>query len=283
MRGAHPVAEAERRGREAGQETLSGSAPRFQDHFSAHAAQYAEARPTYPAALFDFLASLAPGRRQAWDCGTGNGQAAQGLARHFARVLATDASAEQLAHAAPHRSVTYRRAREHESGLAEGSTDLVSAAQAFHWFDAGAFFGEVRRVLRPGGVLAIWCYGLAEVDAACDAVLRHFYHDEVGEDWPPGRSLVDAGYRDVELPFPEVAAPQFSMEASLDLAALGRYVATWSAIHRHRARTGGDPVPALLEALAPHWGGSAARRTARWRIALRAVQVPYDFRFASSP
>ena len=244
----------------------------FQDHFSERAADYARFRPTYPAALFAWLAGLAPGRDRAWDCGTGNGQAACALAAHFADVRATDPSERQLAHATPHPRVTYRVGTERDSGLPPSGTDLVTAAQAFHWFDGPAFFREAARVLRPGGALAIWCYGLCRVDDACDAVLRHFHGAVVGPDWPPGRALVEAGYRDVVMPFAEVAAPAFAIEATLTLEALCRYVATWSAVERHRARTGRDPVPALAQALAGPWGTPGTARAVRWPIHLRVAR-----------
>ena len=144
----------------------AGSTAPFQDHFSAVAAGYARFRPRYPTELCADLAAAAPAHGLAWDCATGNGQAAVALAAHFARVVATDASAAQLARATPHPRITYRLGPERESGLDDGSVDLVTVAQAFHWLDLDAFYAEVRRVLRPRGALAVWCYDLARVDAA---------------------------------------------------------------------------------------------------------------------
>ncbi len=133
----------------------------FKDHFSGHAAVYASFRPGYPPALIDFVTSLAPGRSLAWDCATGNGQAAVCLAEHFERVIATDASAAQLAQATPHPNVEYRQAPAEQSGLADGSVDLLTVATALHWFDFDRFYAEAERVLAPGGALAAWAYNLA--------------------------------------------------------------------------------------------------------------------------
>src|SRR5882672_9881793 len=159
----------------------------FQDHFSKQAATYAKARPTYPPALFTELARLAPGRTLAWDAGTGNGQAAVALAPHFAQVAATEPSAAQLAQAVPHPRVAYHQAAETAPLLGDASVDLVTVAQAAHWFDRPKFYAEVKRVLRPGGVVALWTYGLCVIDPAIDAVVFRFYHGPVGPYWPPER------------------------------------------------------------------------------------------------
>ena len=239
----------------------------FRDHFSRAAAGYASFRPHYPDALFDFVAARAPGLDLAWDCGTGSGQAALGLAHHFKRVVATDASATQIAHATPHSAVEYRVAPAERSGLADRSVDLVTAAQALHWFDIAAFWAEVRRVLVPGGVLAVWCYDLLEVGPDVDRILRRFYSETVGPFWPPERRLVETGYRTVPFPFVELPVPTFGMEHAMTLSQLGGYVRTWSATIRYMDARGRDPVDALLEELAPLWGEA---RTTRWPLAVRA-------------
>ncbi len=241
----------------------------FQDHFSRHASDYARFRPSYPAALFEWLASLTSAHDLAWDCGTGNGQAAVGLAAHYARVHATDPSEPQLANATMHARVHYQQTPERASGLLRASADLVAAAQAFHWFDADAFFGEARRVLRPGGVVAIWCYTVPGIEPGLDAVIRHFHDHVVGPDWPLGREQVNLGYRNVAFPFPELKPPHLAIERALDLRAFIAYIATWSAVQRQRARTGRDPVPAFEADLAGLWGDAAAARLVRWPIEMR--------------
>ena len=241
----------------------------FRDHFSGHAGSYAEFRPRYPAALFDFLAAVSPSRRRAWDCATGNGQAALDLAARFEAVVATDASARQLEEAFPHERVTYRVAPAERSGLPDASFDLVTVAQALHWFDVEAFWVEVRRVLVPGGVVAAWCYSMLETEPAIDAILDRFYHDTVGPWWPPERHLVEEGYRSLPLPFEPIGAPAFAITLALDLEGLLGYVRTWSAVRRYAAEHGSDPVDALREEIAPSWGDPARRRAVRWPIHLR--------------
>jgi SAM-dependent methyltransferase len=245
----------------------------FPDHFSSIAAGYATSRPRYPDALFSWLASLAPGRRCAWDAGTGNGQAATALAGHFDHVIATDASAEQIAAAVSHPHVEYRVTTAERSGLATGSLDLVIVAQALHWFDVSAFNVEAGRVLRPGGVLAVWTYALPALgDPVLDAELGRL-HDSVRGWWPAERRLVETGYRTLPFPFPEVAAPAFDMTARWDLDRFLSYVRTWSAVTRFREATGTDPVATAAAGLSRAWGRAAEVRTVRWPLSLRVGRL----------
>jgi len=248
--------------------------PAFSDHFSATAARYARLRPNYPPRLFSYLAGIAPSRRRAWDAGAGNGQASRALARHFREVVATDASAEQIARARPHPRVTYRVAPAEKSGLSAESADLVTAAQAAHWFDLPRFWREVRRVLVPGGAVAIWCYELFRVGPRVDAVVARFYRDVVGPYWPPERKLVETGYRTVEFPFEELAPPRFEMRRRWSLPRVLGFLSTWSAVQRFRQSTGEDPVAAIRPELAKAWGPSGGARTLRWELALRVGRRP---------
>jgi SAM-dependent methyltransferase len=242
----------------------------FADHFSGVAGAYAEHRPRYPDGLFAWLASIAPGRELAWDCATGNGQAAVGIAAYFDRVIATDASAAQIAAAVPHERVEYRVTPAESSGLASTTTDLVTVGQALHWFDRPAFFAEARRVLRPDGVVAAWTYGASGFgDPRLDAAHRAFYVDTVGPYWPPERSLVETGYRDVEFPFEEIEAPTFEMTTEWPLATFIGYVGTWSSVTRFRKARGVDPVPELSRALAAAWGDPETKRRIHWPLTIR--------------
>jgi SAM-dependent methyltransferase len=243
----------------------------FKDHFSTQAATYARARPTYPATLFAELARLAPERSLAWDAGTGNGQAAVGLAAHFERVVATEPSAAQLAQAAPHPRVAYHQAAETTPLLADGSVDLVTVAQAAHWFDRPKFYAEVHRVLRPGGVVAVWTYELCAITPAIDAAVGRFYKGPIGPYWPPERLHCESGYRELDFPFAEQAFPSVAMELDWTLAEFAAYLRSWSAVARFISARGHDPVAVLEQELAPLWGGGSRR--VKWPLAGRLGRI----------
>jgi SAM-dependent methyltransferase len=252
--------------REDGEEELTA----FRDLFSRATAEYAAYRPRYPARLFAELAARAPRRELAWDCATGNGQAALGLAEHFRLVIATDGSAAQIAAAVPRDGVTYRVALAETSGLPSSAVDLVTVAQAVHWLDRDAFYREARRVLVPGGVIAVWCYALLEIDHRVDALVRSFYEKTVGPYWLQDRRLVDDGYRTLDFPFDEFELPPLAIEQDLTLDQLGGYLRTWSATQRFVQERGEDPVAPLIDEIAASWGDPAARRRARWPLWVRA-------------
>ena len=192
-------------------------------------------------------------------------------------MTATDASAEQLGQAPAHPRVTYRVAQAEASGLPAASMDLVTVAQALHWFDIDAFFGEARRALVPGGIVAVWCYGLQRVgDEELDRLLEHFYHETVGAYWAPERRLVETGYRTIPFRFDELAPPAFEMEHQWTLSELLAYLRTWSATVRFAASEGFDPVEPLAARLRPLWCGGAPglRRRVRWPLSLRLGRAP---------
>ncbi len=246
----------------------------FSDHFAPVAGQYADFRPCYPAGLFAWLASQCPAHALAWDCGAGSGQASVALAAHFTRVHATDASADQIAHAERHAAVDYTVAPAERSGLPDASADLVTVAQALHWFDLPSFCSEVRRVLKPGGVIAAWTYGVHVTEGeAVDAVVRHFYEHVVGPCWPPERRHVENGYRELPFPFARIDAPEFEMQVRWPLAQLLGYLGSWSATARYRNANGSDPLPALQQQLLPLWGDPAQPRTVSWPLSLLAGRL----------
>jgi len=241
----------------------------FKDHFSTRSPGYAAFRPGYPAELFAHLAGLTPGHDLAWDCATGSGQAAWGLAAHYARVWATDASGAQIEAAVPHAGVEYRVAPAEASGLPDHSADLVAVAQAAHWFDLPAFYAEVRRVLKPGGLLALWCYERLSIEPALDVLVEDFYAGLLDPYWPPERRLVESGYRDLDFPFAELPAPAIPMTATWTLDQLLGYFSTWSALKAYQKATGTDPLPALRERLAAAWISLDQAKTIKWPLSLR--------------
>jgi SAM-dependent methyltransferase len=214
------------------------------------------------------LAALAPARGRAWDCAAGNGQAALPLAELFEEVVATDASASQLAQMPAHPRVRRYAGPAEASGLADASVDLVTVAQALHWLPLPAFWTEARRVLRDGGVVAVWCYGIQRLDdPEMDPRLESFYGSVVGPYWAPERRLVESGYRTLEFPFAELPPPEFDMALEWTLADLLAYVRTWSATNAFVRARGYDPVEALGVELAPHWGDGPRR--VRWPLSVR--------------
>jgi SAM-dependent methyltransferase len=243
----------------------------FKDHFSKLAAQYAQSRPGYPPELFAYIASVCAERKRCWDCACGSGQAATSLAEYFESVIATDASATQIGSADAHPRVEYRVAPAEASGLASHSVDLVTVAQALHWFRIDAFYAEALRVLKPGGVLAVWSYGIQHMDdPRIDAEVQHFYAEVVGPYWPPERRLVETGYREVSFPFAELKPPHFVMRESWPLERLLGYFRSWSATGRYVAEKGVDPVTPLMEKLATLWGDPRTARVIEWPVAIRA-------------
>jgi len=247
----------------------------FKDHFSRLAAQYSAFRPTYPARIAEYVAGLCERHTLAWDCACGSGQATITLAPRFKRVIATDASAKQVSQAPALANVEYRVSKAEDSGLEADSVDLIVVAQSAHWFDLDAFYCEVRRVLRPGGVLSLWSYGNPQVEGLeVDRLVREFYSQTVGPCWPPERRLVEEGYRTLPFPFPELAVPDFTIEARWTLPQLLGYVRSWSATGRYVEEHGTDPVVALESSLLAVWGDRHRKRLIIWPLVVRAGRGP---------
>jgi len=245
----------------------------FKDHFSASARGYARFRPEYPDSLFRWLAEISPSRDRAWDAATGTGQAALGLAPYFLEVIATDASLEQIRHARAHSVVRYEVAPSEYVPIENATVDLVTVAQAVHWFDFDAFYSEVRRVARPGAVLAAASYGLARIKPGIDDVIDELYRGPLDQFWPPERVYVDEGYRTIPFPFDEIEAPDFVMTARWTLDHLLGYLGTWSAVSRAREQTGVDLLSAIKPELARLWEEPLEFRQVSWPLSLRVGRI----------
>jgi len=189
----------------------------------------------------------------AWDCATGNGQAAISTARHFEKVIATDASAEQIASATQHTNVSFRVAPAETSGLANASVDLITVAQALHWFDIEAFFNEALRVLKPNGLLAVWSYEHCQAGPGCDEQIMKIF-DTVEDYWPPERALVLSHYAQIEFPMVKVDIGHFAMTANWTAKQMLGYMGTWSATQRYIRANGTDPTSLYAEDLCAVWG-----------------------------
>lgn len=242
------------------------------DHFSARAADYARFRPSYPEALFDWLAAQTAAHDFAWDCGCGNGQATVALAARYGGVVGTDLSERQIRAAPPHPRIEYRAAPAEASGLPDTCCDLVTVAQALHWFDFDGFYAEAKRVLKPRGVLAAWTYQLLRAETGIDEIFADYHARVLAPWWPAERRWVDDGYRTLPFPFTEIAAPAFEIRLRWTLDELLAYLRTWTAVQYLSQAENRDPTLPLGELLRPLWGDG--ERDVVWPIAMRVGRVP---------
>lgn len=234
---------------------------------------YARFRPEYPAELAQFLASISPSTALAVDVGCGNGQLTGHLATHFDKVLGLDPSADQIAHATEHPRIAYGCAPAERLPVADHSADLITAAQAAHWFDLPRFYEEARRIAVPHGVVALISYGVLRLDEALDTRFSHFYWQEIGPYWPAERKLVDTGYVDLPFPFEEQAVPVLEICKAWTLEELLGYISTWSAVRSVREASREDILQRFAADLAQLWGSPECRREVRWPINMRVGQA----------
>lgn len=228
----------------------------FKDYFSTASDDYKRFRPQYPEALYRYLASITPSTKLAIDVGCGNGQASRQLAQHFEQVQASDASATQIDQAITTSNVAYIVSPAEQINSSDDSVDLITVAQAIHWFRHDVFFAEVHRALKPGGVLAVWGYQLLYTDTVLDAVIEDFHSNVVGPYWPAERALLDNGYTRIEFPYPRQETPEFFMRARWQFSHLSGFLNTWSAVNKHWATT---PLKSTSMLLNLH-GGILMRR-----------------------
>lgn len=243
------------------------------DHFSTIAKAYAAFRPRYPPELFDFVASLPAHRHRAWDCGAGTGQATIDLAARFDEVIGTDLSVEQINRAPEHPKVRWLVAPAESMPIEDASVDLVTVAQALHWFDHPRFYAEVKRVATTGAAIVAWTYSAPRMEGEFGASLSRYQYETVGPYWPPERKFVDDEYRSIPFPFDRIAAPPLSLEQVWTLAQLAGYLRTWSATTRYVSQTGVDPVIAMERELGELWGDPEAPRRISWPLIVLAARL----------
>lgn len=241
----------------------------LKDLFSSNSENYQRYRPKYPDELFSYLSSLCEEHNLAWDVGTGNGQAALALAPYFEKIFASDGSANQIKYAPAHENISYIISSAEEAFMPALSADLITVAQAFHWFDHKAFLKEVLRVLKPHGVLAIWCYDLCKISPEIDEVIFQLYKNMLGPYWEKEREFVEQGYRHNPFLSNELNSPSFFLEAHWNFEQFKNYLATWSPIKKYKAHKGHDPLEKITPLLCARWGNPENVRHVRWKLFLR--------------
>jgi SAM-dependent methyltransferase len=247
----------------------------FEDHFSSHSEQYAQHRPHYPNEIYSYLSSITLGHSLAWDCGTGNGQAAIGLAKYFDKVHATDASAEQISRAYPDDKVEYCVEPAEHASLGNSSADLVTVAVAIHWFNFEEFYSEVKRVLKPNGILAAWTYSFPEISPEVDPWIDQYYYEILSGYWPERIHYLEERYETLPFPFEEIIPPPFVMEINWSLIQFAGFLDSWSATQRYKAQKRQHPLEIIWAQLVAAWGRENEPRLVRCIFGLGAMdQVP---------
>lgn len=226
------------------------------DLFSNQASLYAQYRPGYPPELFEYILQHVKDKQQAWDCATGNGQAAVELAKYFDKVAATDISEKQLQQALPHEKITYSVSTAEQTSFADNSFDCITVAQAYHWFKFDAFAQEVTRVAKPAAVVAIWGYSLVVCeDAVLNALINTFYRETVGAYWDKERRYVDDHYTTVPFPYEPLPAKEFQINVQWNKQQLIGYFNTWSSVQHFIKANGHNPVNELAALIDEVWQG----------------------------
>ena len=250
--------------------------PSFKDNFSKQSDIYLKYRPTYPTELFEYLSKLTPEHDLAWDCGTGNGQAAIGLTKFYKNIYASDPSDDQIKNALPNGKITYRVEKAENPTLKNNSVDLITVAQALHWFEFDKFYQEANRVLKVNGVIAVWAYKLPSITHEIDKIIKYFHNEVVGEFWQQENRLVEKKYRTIPFPFEELPAPEFRIEKSLSLTELTGLIQSWSAVQRFIQKNRKDPIPKLKEELASCWD-QHFRKKITWKLALKVGKSNFHY------
>jgi ubiquinone/menaquinone biosynthesis C-methylase UbiE len=244
----------------------------FKDHFSKQSESYARFRPIYPDSLFTYLSKQTPVRQLAWDCATGTGQAAIGLSPYFVKIIATDASKQQITKAQKRHNIYYKVAKAEQSGLPDNSVDLIMVAQALHWFEFDAFFSEAQRVLKNDGLMVICSYNLFNSTPRIDEVIKAFYYHTVYAYWPPERVHIEKNYDDIIFPMAEILTPTFKMTNVWTLDEIVGYISTWSAVKNYNEKTGQDCIKALQKNLKAVWLGENKKTPVEWPLTVRVFK-----------
>jgi ubiquinone/menaquinone biosynthesis C-methylase UbiE len=237
------------------------------DLFSQHSKEYAAYRPAYPSEIYDFIFSHLKSFESAWDCATGNGQAANDLASRFKKVFATDLSEKQIQQAIPKGNIEYSMCKAEQTPFADNSFDLITVAQAIHWLNFDLFYNEVKRVSKPNSLFAVWGYGLLSVNLPIDKLINDFYVNVVSSYWNKERKFIDEKYQTIPFPFEEIPSPKFEMMVEWTIDELKGYLNTWSAVQKFIESNQFNPVDALIDSIKPYWENE--KKVVRFPLFLR--------------
>ena len=245
------------------------------DHFSSTSRAYSFSRPIYPDVLYKFLNDITPNKDMAWDCATGNGQAAIGLCKYFKNVIASDASKGQLEYQFNRNNIMYEMFPAEKANIQDNSVDLITVAQGAHWFDLDKFYNEVTRISKSNGVLAIWSYGKHKIDNNIDKISKKLNvgGDILGRYWPSETNYVKEDYKTIPFPFKEIPSPKFEMTVNWHLNDLVNYMQTWSAVKRFNTEKKFNPLSLVIEDLERLWGKHDKRKVVKWDINLRVGKI----------
>jgi len=245
----------------------------FKDHFSGNAEAYAAYRPTYPYELYQYILDYVNHNEVAWDCATGNGQAAVALSPYFQRIIATDASTNQIERAQRRDNVDYRVVLAEQPGIRSQTIDLITVAQAAHWFDLDKFYREVNHVAKPGAIIALWCYGLAQISPEIDEIIFKLYNEILGEYWPTERKYVENQYQDLPFPFKTIPSPDFTIENNWSVDLFKNYLCTWSSSQNYHKMNQVNPLDLISKDLDESWSAGDIK-IVKWSIYLKLGFIP---------
>lgn len=232
----------------------------MKDNFSKQSDLYSKFRPGYPKKIFDFLLPIVRGKNAAWDCGTGNGQVAVQLSKYFKEVFATDLSAAQINNAEKKKNIFYSVENAEETLFAENKFDLITVAQAIHWFDFKKFYNKVNKTLNNGGIIAIIGYDVFRINKEMDLLIDKFYTETTGPYWDAERKYIEEHYKTIPFPFKEIKTPDFSMSYNWEFEQVIGYLNTWSAVQHYIRKNNENPVDKFLIQLKKAWGTVLKRK-----------------------
>lgn len=244
------------------------------DVFSTQAKIYRRYRPSYPKKFYNEVLNLVEHAKCCWDCGTGNGQVAGQLADFFDEVEATDISENQLKEAVKKDNIVYSPQRAEISTFPSNKFDLITCAQAVHWFDFTPFYKEVIRTIRPNGILAIWGYGLLKIENDIDEIITHFYIDVIGPYWNDERKHIDSQYDTISFPFNEIRlSKKYTIEIEMNLFELKGYLNSWSSVQNYIKENNENPIDDLVVSLRKKWPEVEKRKKVVFPIFTKIARI----------